>query len=78
MKKTAIQQIIDIVEMDKSNGVEISMGVFLKMLKDGLKTEREQIWESFDAGSKRGGEIPFNAEQYYDQEFISILKRLVQ
>lgn len=41
--KTAIQELLEIVEMDFNNGVEISMKVFHGMLKQALEKEREQI-----------------------------------
>jgi hypothetical protein len=36
--KTAIQELIDIVEIDYNNGVEISMQVFQKMLLKAKQT----------------------------------------
>ena len=70
--KTAVQEVIQIVEMDLSNGVEISMRVFLKMLKYAHKKEIEQIKRSFVAGDERGTKgIPFNAEQYFTQFYIN-------
>ena len=41
--KTAIQELMEIVEMDANNGVEISMRVFYKMLQDALPKERQQM-----------------------------------
>lgn len=68
--KTAIQELMEIVEMDANNGVEISMGVFYKMLQDALPKERQQIEEAFVAGDERGtNNIPFNAEQYFNQTY---------
>lgn len=35
-----------------------------------LEKEKQQHYDTFVAGSKRGeGEMPFNAEQYYSQTF---------
>jgi len=68
--KTAIQELMEIVEMDANNGVEISMRVFYKMLQDSLPKERQQIEEAFVAGDERGtNNIPFNAEQYFNQTY---------
>lgn len=68
--KTAITELMEIVEMDANNGVEISMRVFYKMLQDALPKERQQIEEAFVAGDERGtNNIPFNAEQYFNQTY---------
>lgn len=48
--KTAIQEMVDIVEMDYQNGVEISMSVFHGMLLKGLFKERQQLIDAFTAG----------------------------
>lgn len=48
MAKTALQEIMDVFEMDYSNGVEISMKVLYKMLSKGLKKEKQQIIEAVD------------------------------
>jgi hypothetical protein len=42
MNKTAIEQLISVVEMDYENGVEISMRVFHKMLLKALEIEKKQ------------------------------------
>jgi hypothetical protein len=71
---TAIQELIQVVEMDYNNGVEISMKVFFKMLKDAQTKEQEQIYAAFVAGSERGTKhIPFNCEQYYTQTFGQVV-----
>ena len=50
MEKTAIKEMLDIVQMDFSNGVEISTGVILGMLKKALKKEKQQLQEAFEKG----------------------------
>lgn len=40
---TAVQELIEIVEMDYNNGVEISMKVFHKMLTKALVKEKQQM-----------------------------------
>jgi len=52
--KTAIEEIMDIVEMDAQNCVEISMRVFHKMLSEGLKKEKQQIKDAFNQGYRDG------------------------
>jgi hypothetical protein len=47
MEKTVVQQVIDIVQMDFNNHVEISMSVFLGMLKTAKETEKQQKSEKF-------------------------------
>jgi hypothetical protein len=47
--KTAIQELIDIVEMDYNNGVEISMRVFHGMLTKALEKEKQQIIDAYEA-----------------------------
>ena len=81
--KTSIDKIIDkvdfqlkIVEMDFENGVEISMRVFHKMLKE-IKTqcekekekERKQAFEFWQGGincTEQGGK---SFDQYYNETF---------
>jgi hypothetical protein len=41
MKQTAIQEMINIVQMDMNNGVEISMSVFMGMLKKAKDIEEQ-------------------------------------
>lgn len=71
--KTAIQELMDIVEMDYMNGVEISMKVFNNMLKEALVKEKAQIVEAYqkgtDVGINDGGE---DAENYYTETFTQI------
>ena len=47
--KTAVQELLDIVEMDGNNEVEISMKVFHGMLKKALEKERKQIEDAYMA-----------------------------
>jgi hypothetical protein len=39
MKQSAVQEMINIVQMDMNNGVEISMDVFMGMLKKAKEKE---------------------------------------
>jgi hypothetical protein len=69
-KQTAVQEMINIVQMDMNNGVEISMSVFMGMLKKAKEMEKQQIidaWNDGLFGSLRKGED--NAEQYYNETF---------
>jgi hypothetical protein len=52
--KTAIQELIDVVEMDFNNGVEISMKVFYGMLMKAREKEKEQIIDAFNQGYREG------------------------
>lgn len=52
--KTAIQEMVDVVEMDFGNGVEISMRVFHGMLLKALFTERQQLSDAFNQGYREG------------------------
>ena len=79
--KTAVQEMIDIVEMDFGNGVEISMRVFHRMLLEALLKERKQIEYAFDAGKDYGAWLldefaetedePDTKEQYINSLFKS-------
>lgn len=81
--KTSIDKIIDkvnfqieIVEMDFENGVEISMRVFHKMLKE-IKTqcekekekERKKAFEFWQGGIKCTEEGGKSFDQYYNETY---------
>ena len=71
---TAMQELIEIVEMDANNHVEISMRVFHKMLLDGLEKEKQQIIDAYTGGFNTGlsfdGKKPIvTSKDYYDQTF---------
>lgn len=51
-EKTAMQSILDIVEMDNRNHVEISMSVFIGMLKKGLELEKQQMIDMHKDGQR--------------------------
>ena len=69
-QQTAVQQLIDIVEMDYRNGVEISMKVFLKMLNDSKEMEKQQIIDAANWDSKSISENGIRkGEQYYNETF---------
>jgi len=68
-QQTAVQQLIDIVEMDYRNGVEISMKIFLKMLNDSKEMEKKQIIDAcVNFGNLNGVGIE-DFEQYYNETF---------
>lgn len=71
MSKTAIQELIDIVEIDYNNGVEISMKVFYKMLTEAKETEKQQIKEAYRRGFVDGyvGKEKNDPEQYYKENY---------
>ena len=54
MKKTAVKEMLDIVQMDFNNGVEISTGVVLSMLKKALGKETKQRQEDTNHGYSQG------------------------
>jgi hypothetical protein len=69
-QQTAVQQLVDIVEMDYRNGVEISMKVFLKMLNDSKEMEKQQIIDAANWDSKSISENGIRkGEQYYNETF---------
>lgn len=56
--KTAIIELMEIVDMDYNNGVEISMKVFYGMLKKALEAEKRQIIEAYEAGQMKEAKEP--------------------
>ena len=72
MKETAIQEMINIVQMDMNNGVEISMDVFMGMLKKANEKEMQQIIDAHGIKTKSinqdQAEI-ITGRQYYDRTF---------
>lgn len=73
--KTAIQELMEIVDMDYQNGVQISMKAFYGMLKKALEKERQQIIDahakgnainSFYGVSKSAIKV---AEQYFNNKY---------
>lgn len=76
--KTAIQELIEIVEMNFNNGVETSMTVFHGMLKQALEKEREQIELAYMEGVCSIYELevcPIDeqdaAKCYYEAQYIN-------
>lgn len=68
--KTAIQELIDIVQMDFNNGVEITMRAFNSMLKKKLKKEKQQIIDAVKAGRDDcHDDFSREPEEYYSQTF---------
>ncbi len=45
--KTAVQDVLDIIEMEHNNGVEISQRVLYKMLLEAKEKEKQQIIDAF-------------------------------
>lgn len=71
---TAMQELIEIVEMDANNHVGISMRVFHKMLLDGLEKEKQQIIDAYTDGcnaglSFDGKKLIVTSKDYYNQTF---------
>jgi hypothetical protein len=46
--KTAVQEIMDIIEMEHNNGVEISQKVLWKMLSEAKEKEKQQIIDAIE------------------------------
>lgn len=82
MEKTAVKEVLDIVQMDYNNGVEISRAIVLKMLEKALEKEKKQIVKVFVDITKNtldGLNVPYSfkdiidfteiAKDYYDEEF---------
>lgn len=70
--KTAIQEMIDIVEMDYNNNIQTSMKVFYKMLLKGKEKEQDQIKKAWIHGETRSpSELKHinNPQGYYDSTF---------
>ena len=75
-KQTAVQEMIDVVQMEMNNGVEISMRVFMGMLQKAKKMEKQQIIDASGAGWSDGvlysnGEIwnYQSPEHYYEEKY---------
>ena len=69
--KTAIQGVMDIIEMEHNNGVEISQRVLWKMLLEAKGTEKKQIIDAYSEGMGHYGDANSNAEglKYYTSTF---------
>jgi len=76
--KTAIQELLEIVEMEYNNGVEISMKAFYGMLKGALEKEKQQIIEAYCRAEDKSeffeyehryGREYLTAEPYYDETY---------
>jgi predicted ABC-type ATPase len=72
MKQTAVQEMINIVQMDMNNGVEISMSVFMGMLKKAKEMEKQQIidfaiWFNYTNTNYQSYEQII--QQYYNETF---------
>jgi hypothetical protein len=72
MKKTAIEYLVE--EVSDILGVIETTTMQYLLLVDAInkakELHKEQILEAFVSGDERGtGEIPFNAEQYFNQTF---------
>jgi hypothetical protein len=72
MKQTAIQEMINIIQMDMNNRVEISMDVFMGMLKKAKEVEKQQIIDAHGIKTKSinqdQAEI-ITGSQYYNRTF---------
>lgn len=80
--KTAITEVMDIIEMEHNNGVEISQKVLYKMLLEAKEKEKQQIIEARNDGHEStynscesgcmGKEIlDTSSEQYYNKTYGS-------
>lgn len=66
--KTAIQTVMDIIEMEHNNGVEISQRVLWKMLNEAKETEKQQIIDAYESGQDGAFSEPIN---YYTSTFTT-------
>ena len=71
--KTAIQEVMDEIEMEHNNGVEISQKQLWKMLLKAKEKEKEQIIDAAYSYINTDGVINKKelAEQYYNETFNS-------
>lgn len=71
--KTAIQEVMDEIEMEHNNGVEISQKQLWKMLLKAKEKEKEQITDATYSYINTDGVINKKelAEQYYNETFNS-------
>ena len=72
-KQTAVQEMIDVVQMEMNNGVEISMRVFMGMLQKAKKMEKQQIMDAIKFGQNNHTvsiiDDKKTAEKYYNETF---------
>ena len=70
-QKTAIQELIEVVEMDYNNGVEISMKVFHSMLTKALEKEKQQLKDAIKHGIWNNETVNLEdySEIYYNETF---------
>lgn len=65
--KTAVEEVMDIIEIEHNNGVEISQKVLWKMLSEAKEKEKQQIIDAYQiAADNYGGN---KAEQYYNETY---------
>lgn len=70
--KTAIQKVMDIIEMEHHNGVEISQRVLWKMLLEAKQEEKQQIIEAYWEGMEHGfNKFGADTEYYYTSTFTT-------
>ncbi len=68
MAQTALQELIEFIKNMEYH--YSGLDNILSKATSLLPKERQDIQDSFVAGSERGtGEIPFNCEQYFNQTF---------
>ena len=73
MAQTALQELKTIVQAWIDNRVDADLSTVITHIESLLPKERQIIEDAFVAGDERGtGEIPFNAEQYFTQNFNPI------
>lgn len=68
--KTAIQVILDEIEMEHNNGVEISQKQLWKTLFKAKSTEKQQIIDAYHDGGEKGfNKFGEDADKYYETTF---------
>ena len=68
--KTAIQEVLDEIEIEHNNGVEISQKQLFKMLLKAKEKEKQQIIDANNAGWRANRKkIDQNANDYYNETF---------
>jgi hypothetical protein len=63
-QQTAVQEMIDVVQMEMNNGVEISMRVFMGMLKKAKEMEKQQIIDAWTEATAPDHEVGLSDAPY--------------
>ena len=72
--KTAVTEVMEIIEMEHNNGVEISQKMLWKMLLKAKEKEKHQIIDAHSKGQQwnKSGYNPDVSEQYYKETYETI------